>query len=398
MKKNSRKESVSFERCLRDLADFKWNDNSPEPLAFLDYQKEVEIKNKAFAVFLQRSGVKCLPEELVLSPKSRNYRTTSKRRVFCDRQGLSLGFSKKAKPGQIAKSELEPIEHQNVYEFLGEILASKAYSPLARALNWLVIRGTYNKQFLIFNIFKMDASVVRKLKHITEALKKQNLVDGAMAYFDPTRSEYYLEAERPPRGLQVKHLFGPRFLSLKVDDVVMKYSLVGFSQVNESMVSEMLRLSSELLKPSSDDNLLDLYCGYGLFSHTVGSVCKKVTGVELSRTAIDSAREIAKRLKKRHMSFYSEKINAQLVRDKFEPASQRELVILDPPRKGCESGVISELARRQPKRVLHIFCGTDEIPRELKQWQQNGYNAKNIQPLDMFAGTPNLETLVLLER
>lgn len=388
----------TFEGFIKQHATFKVDENSPEPLAALDYPKECEIKNKAFSEFLKSNGINLNPKSLISSPKARNYRTTSKRRVFCDRDGIGLGFSTKVKAGLVSESLLEPREHLEIYKFLQKTLSEKSFSPLARALNWLIIRGSYDRQFLIINIFKMDRNIVRKLKTLSETLQKEKIVEGAISYFDPSRSEYYLEAEKPPKGLQIKHLFGQKLLGLKVNDILMRYSPVGFSQINESIVPEMINQATEMLKPEENNSLLDLYCGYGLFSHTVGQKCKSVTGYELSSAAIESAREISKRLKTHQMKFYSEKINASLVRNKLRGSNLDELIILDPPRNGCEPGVIAELTKRNPKKVLHIFCGTDEIPVELKEWQKNGYKAKIIQPLDMFPGTCNLETMVLLER
>jgi tRNA/tmRNA/rRNA uracil-C5-methylase (TrmA/RlmC/RlmD family) len=71
---------------------------------------------------------------------------------------------------------------------------------------------------------------------------------------------------------------------------------------------------------------------------------------------------------------------------------------LDPPRKGTEPGVIRALAMRKPVRVLHIFCGTDEIPGALAEWERYGYRVKEVLPMDLFPGTPHLETLVALEK
>lgn len=397
-KNKSPQRTTSFESCLKKMASFTWDESSPEPLASLDYAQECELKNKAFENFLKVNDVDVEASPLIHSPKPRNYRTTTKRRVFCSSNGFSFGFSNEPKSGTVAESVLEPESHFNIYKFLIKTFTEKSYSALSRALNWVIIRGSYERQFLILNIYKMDAKVVRKAKQLAELLQKEKLVEGAMLYFDPSQSEYYLEAERPPRDLQIKHLFGPRTLGLKVNDTLMRYSPTGFSQINESMVSEMVNLAKGMLNPKSKDHLLDLYCGYGLFSHTVGSFCQKVTGVELSSDAINSAREIAKRLKtSQRARFFSENITAGTIRDKFDPETQKELVILDPPRKGCAAGVIPQIANRKPKRVLHIFCGTDEIPREIKQWQKSNYKVKTIQPIDMFAGTANLETMVLLE-
>ncbi|MCM8530323.1 MAG: methyltransferase [Lentisphaeraceae bacterium] len=390
--------TTPFEGCLKKMASFEWDKNSPEPFASLDYAQECELKNNAFVHFLKVNDVDIEAAPLLHSPKPRHYRTTTKRRVFCSSNGLSFGFSNEPKAGTVAESALEPEEHLNIYKFLINTFTEKSYSALSRALNWIIIRGSYERQFLILNIYKMDAKVVRKAKQLAELLQKEKLVEGAMLYFDPSQSEYYLEAERPPRDLQIKHLFGPRTLGLKVNDTLMRYSPTGFSQINESMVPEMINLAKTMLNPKSQDHLLDLYCGYGLFSHTVGSVCKKVTGIELSSDAINSAREITKRLKTSQRSrFFSENITAGNIRDKFDPETQKELVVLDPPRKGCDAGVIPQIANRKPKRVLHIFCGTDEIPREIKQWQKSNYRVKTIQPIDMFAGTTSLETMVLLE-
>ena len=91
-------------------------------------------------------------------------------------------------------------------------------------------------------------------------------------------------------------------------------------------------------------------------------------------------------------------INADFVMERIPNSKRPELILLDPPRKGTEPGVISALAARNPDRVLHIFCGTDEIPRELHMWKILGYKPVTIQPLDMFPGTPHLETMVLLQR
>ena len=392
-------EVKSFEQFVKEFSSFKWSDNSHEPLAFLDYEEELDLKNKAFAKFLTENGISKKAEPLLKSPLPRYYRTTTKRRVYSYQNGVGLGFSSEVKAGVVEKSALEPEVHQKCYEYLQKSLSAPNFMPLARALNWIIIRGSYERQFLILNFFKMNAGLVRKLKQFCEQLQKETLFDGAMYYFDPTKSDYYLEAERPDKGLQTKHLFGTKLLGLKVNDILMRYSPTGFSQINESMVPHMVELAQEMLAPEQSDHLLDLYCGYGLFSHTLGQKCTKVTGIELSVDAINSAREISKRLKtSQKMRFYSERIDFRLVSQKMDLPAKEELILLDPPRKGCESGVIAELSKRSPKRALHIFCGTDVIPKEVQQWQQNGYKPKVIQPIDMFPGTPNLETMILLER
>jgi len=81
-----------------------------------------------------------------------------------------------------------------------------------------------------------------------------------------------------------------------------------------------------------------------------------------------------------------------------EPARSRppEAVLLDPPRKGTAEGVAETIAARAPRRIVHICCGTDEIPREIAAWARVGYRVQRVAPLDLFAGTLGLETMLLL--
>lgn len=392
---------LAFEQTIRALGSLPPDTArlpDQESLAGLPYADELDLKTRAFARFLQERGIAPPPRPVEPAPKPRAYRTTTKRRAFRHTRGVGLGFARPAGPGVCVESDLEPEAHNRLYRWICEVLSRDANAPLARALNWVVVRGGYDRRVVILNIFEVDAGVVRALKRVAGLLAREGLAQGALAYIDPTRSDYYLEAVRPPRGLRVKHLFGDRLLALRCRDLLMLYPPTVFSQVNEAMVPVLVDTARDLLQPGGADHLLDLYCGYGLFSHTLGAACRKVTGVEVSADAVRSAREIARRLGTTgRATFLVAGLDAGFVADRLAAAARPELVLLDPPRKGCAPGVIAALAARRPARVLHVFCGVDEIPGELGQWARAGYGAVAIRPLDMFPGTPNLETLVLLE-
>ena len=179
-----------------------------ESLAMLDYKDELKVKNDALEEFWDVNRLAGNPQKVIASPMPRGYRTTSKRRVSM-RPG-NLQFDRQ-------ESMLEPEEHNKIYDFLFEKLITPAYKPLAYALNWIIIRGTYQYRVVIFNIKKIDASVVRKLKLISEALQASPFhVTAAHAYVDTTESDYYLESKRPTEGLNFKQLYGPREMSLNL--------------------------------------------------------------------------------------------------------------------------------------------------------------------------------------
>ena len=362
-----------------------------ESLAMLDYKDELRIKDAAIREFWDVNRLAGNPQKVIASPMPRAYRTTSKRRVYMEPGNLQFDRQ---------ESMLEPEEHNKIYDYLFDKLITPAYKPLAYALNWIIIRGTYQYRVVIFNIKKIDASIVRKLKLIADALQKSPFhVTAAHAYVDTTESDYYLESKRPTEGLNFKQLYGPRELSLNLGHFSLRYPVTGFSQINESQIHNLIKAASRLLSLSKEDHFLDLYCGYGLFSFALGEAAKSVLGVEWEGPSIDCAKASAKHLKKNYR-FIAGKIDEEFVQTRLpRPVlNEPEKILLDPPRKGCEPGVIHALAMRKPIRVCHVFCGTDEIPASLKEWERYGYRVREVQPLDLFPGTPHLETIVMLER
>jgi tRNA/tmRNA/rRNA uracil-C5-methylase (TrmA/RlmC/RlmD family) len=164
------------------------------------------------------------------------------------------------------------------------------------------------------------------------------------------------------------------------------------------MVPMMLDMAQELLEPNPVETLLDLYCGYGLFSHFLAPGYKQVMGIDAEGPSIRAAIFNKKpNPSSRNARFLARRITARSV-DKipFPDDLGAETILLDPPRQGPQEGVIGALGRREPQKVLHIHCGVDQIPDSLRQWQQYGYKVQRIVPLDMFPGSTGLEVLILL--
>ena len=368
-----------------------------EPLAGLPYEEELILKRTAFAEFWESAGLPNRPEPVVPAPQPRHYRATSKRRVTWIAPGrIAVDHLRVKKPGLSAPSLLEPEGHSLLYRHCHKFLSHKGDQSLGRALNWITIRGN---RMVVLVVDHMDAGVVRQARKLAGEFPGLGF-DSCMLYADPSRSAYYLEAERPTGGLAAKHLFGPRILTLRLEDagekVLLKYPPTVFSQVNEAMVPRMIAVARELLNPESDDRLLDLYCGYGLFSFTIGRDCRETVGVELAGDAIETARETVKRrqMGKRFL-FTPARIEKEVLKKRLPRAGGKEVVLLDPPRKGPAPGVISAIADRRPRRILHIACGTDELVPAINAWTGSRYRLQRAVPLDLFPGTIGLETLAV---
>jgi tRNA/tmRNA/rRNA uracil-C5-methylase (TrmA/RlmC/RlmD family) len=337
----------------------------------------------------------------VESPKPRKYRTTSKRRVMFLKDTFHLTFGSEIQSRRInEESELEPDEHSQIFDFLAETINRPPYKFLAKNLNFLIIRGNYNEFSVIFNVKLLNGDIVRKLKSISEGLEKLNKkIVSAFVYFDPSESDFYFESKVPKNTLQFKKLFGQPKITVSYEGHKYFFHPTSFSQVNESMVPKMLQIARENLLTGTYNRLIDLYCGYGLFSYYFGNDFPEIFGIDYEGDSIKSAIESLEHFKgKSKIKFYSFDINFTTLQKSLPKDLKNEILILDPPRQGTKPNVIQTLAERSPQNVLHIFCGIDEIKRETSQWIENGYSIKKIIPLDMFPGTGNIETMIFLEK
>jgi tRNA/tmRNA/rRNA uracil-C5-methylase (TrmA/RlmC/RlmD family) len=374
------------------------------PLAHLDYPEEIAIKNQALALFWQKNRLQGKPEAITGSPIPRHYRTTSKRKTILKGNTLYLLFNDRALRSQkrpFVQSPLEPLEHGRIFEFLQQKISEPPFKLVASHLNYLIIRGSYKEHGVIFNVDTLNGPLVRKLKLLAGHLQKlPEPVSSVYIYPDPSCSEYYLEEGQPSDILQFKKLFGKTDLAVSHHGCRYSYHPTSFSQVNEAMVPVMLDMAETLLEPDPVETLLDLYCGYGLFSHFLAPGYKQVVGVDAEGPSIRSAIFNKKyNPASRNARFLSHRITARSVEKIPLPNDLgSETILLDPPRQGTQEGVIGALSRREPAKVLHIHCGLDQIPDSLRQWQQHGYKVQRIVPLDMFPGTAGLEVLILLER
>lgn len=375
-----------------------------EPLAHLVYAEELKVKDEGFRRFWEQHRLQGQPESVLASPRPRGYRTTSKRKALLYGPTLYLFMADKDARGRRRKraftpSPLEPPEHERIYRFLQQKLSEPTYRLVASHLNYLIIRGGYDEQVMIFNVNLMNGPLVRKLKMLAAHLQKlAEPVSAAFIYFDPSRSDYYLESRRPADALHFKKLFGPDLLSVNHEDCRFRFHPTSFSQINESMVPQMLALAREMLAPGADEYLLDLYCGYGLFSHFLAPDFKQVLGIDAEGPSIRSAAANSRFNSRRggRTKFLGKRIDGKFLEELLEASAPPESVLLDPPRQGPQAGVIATLCQNRPRNILHVFCGVDQIPASLKEWRAGGYQVRRVVPLDMFPGTANLEVMILL--
>jgi hypothetical protein len=394
--------SLEFSEILRDQAVKMhvplWPRHHLEPLAGLSYSRELELKQAGLAAFLEAARLPLQPEAIRPAPQPRGYRSTSKRRVVA-RGGRLVLVSNRDDPAVagFTPSALEPDAHARLFARLVSALNEPSVGRTAARLSWVIARTTARGTALIFNAVRTDERIVSGLARVSrEAVDAGISLCGAYLFVDSGRSDYYLDSGAEGGGGLLERLLGPETLEARVEGRSYAFHPTVFSQVNPMAVPAMLAEARRLL--GGGDRLFDLYCGYGLFGLALSDAWGSVVGVESSPQAVVSARANAAGSAGR-VEVREARITGPALREIFAavPAQAREAVILDPPYAGTPAPVILTAGGRAPQRVLHVFCNCSRIPGDVAVWRKAGYRVTAMVPVDMFAGTPELETLVLLE-
>ena len=188
-------------------------------------------------------------------------------------------------------------------------------------------------------------------------------------------------------------LYGKGFIVDELCSKRFKISSKSFYQINRRTAEMIYRDAAEKAELHEGEHLVDLFCGTG----TIG-LCiiknvpnAKLTGIEIVSSAIECAKQNAELNHIENAQFICGDANAP------ELASA-DIVVLDPPRKGCDSDLIEKICRLSPKRIVYISCDANTLARDVKLFIGHGYCPGNVTPYDMFPRTGHIENIVLLKR
>lgn len=168
-----------------------------------------------------------------------------------------------------------------------------------------------------------------------------------------------------------------------------------FYQVNHDQCERLYTVVRELAQLNKDDILLDLYCGVGTIGLTMAEPVKEVIGVEIISQAVKNAKinaEINGIDNARYICGDASKAAAQLEREGITP----NIIILDPPRKGCDKELIDTACRLSPVRIVYVSCDSATLARDLEIFNGRGYTVKRVKAVDMFPRTTHIEAVALL--
>ena len=192
-------------------------------------------------------------------------------------------------------------------------------------------------------------------------------------------------------------LWGHDYLIDSIGDVKFKISPQSFYQVNRFETEELYRLAGDFAGLSGQETLWDIYCGIGTIGQFLANQAKKVIGVEVVSEAVENAKENAVLNQISNAEYHCGKAEV-LVPKLVSEGEKADVVILDPPRKGCEERLLDAVTSIRPKRIVYISCKPSTLARDLKFLVQKGYTTQKVIPVNMFPRTSHVESIALLER
>lgn len=197
-------------------------------------------------------------------------------------------------------------------------------------------------------------------------------------------------------GDQEKVLFGKGTIKDTLCGLQFEISASSFYQINPVQTEKLYAKAIEMANLTGRETVIDAYCGIGTIGLVASEKAGKVIGVELNKGAVRDAIQNSKRNGVKNARFYQGDAGKFMVQMAAR-GEQADVVILDPPRSGSDEAFLSSVVKLQPKRVVYVSCNPETQARDMKYLVKNGYQVKEIQPVDMFPQTNHVEGVALLE-
>ncbi len=371
----------------------------------LDYKHEARLKEESVRQIFKKAGlseVEVAP--IITSPKICGYRNKAQYPIARDKDGnYVIGFfaPKSHRVTEAAECPLAPSIFSEIIELLRGFFKQKDYSCYDETSGKGLLRHIYLRrgevsgEVLLTLVINADtltfsdelvALICGRFPEVVGILLNKNKRDTNVILSD----EY-------------ETLFGRDYIFDTLAGVRLKITAPSFYQVNHDCAELLYAKACSLASPSEGDTVLDLYCGAGSIGLSMAHKAREVIGIEIVESAVECARSNAEANGITNASFYvgdaknAEKLLERAQRERGEKIPA-DIVILDPPRAGCDSALINYVSSLSPLRIVYISCNPQTLARDMVLFKENGYTGNTVTPVDMFPTTGHVETIVCLDK
>lgn len=199
-------------------------------------------------------------------------------------------------------------------------------------------------------------------------------------------------------GRQILPLWGKESITDSLDGIEFEISPLSFYQVNPIQTERLYRKAVEVAAPNGTETVLDLYCGIGTISLFFARKVRRVFGVEIVPEAIADARKNAARNGITNAEFAVGAAEEVIPRLYAERGITADIVVVDPPRKGCDAKLLETMLQIAPRKIVYVSCNPATLARDLAVLTAGGYALREVQPVDQFPHSVHTEAVALLEK
>lgn len=199
-------------------------------------------------------------------------------------------------------------------------------------------------------------------------------------------------------GREIVNIWGPGYITDRIGEVTYRISPLSFYQVNPGQTKKLYDTALEFAGLKGGETVWDLYCGIGTISLFLAQKAGKVCGVEIVPQAIEDARENARLNHMENVEFFVGKAEEVLPEQYEKNHIRADVIVVDPPRKGCDEKCLETIVKMQPERLVYVSCDSATLGRDAKYLRENGYELKRVRGCDMFGNGVHVETVALFVR
>ncbi len=357
------------------------------------YKEQLKFKKQRLKDSLERIGGIKNPniEDVMASPKEFYYRNRGRFHIFWEENGLKLGYFEYNAQNiiNIKKCLIVDEEINKILFYLQKHLPE--YRKGLGGLYQIAIQSNSRGEIGLIFMTKEDNPAYREL---ALALLKNF---PKIIYIAANIRKAKAPARSITSGGEWRHLAGDKALNESYNGLSFALSPGSFSQVNRGQTLNLYAKIKEYAALGGEETVLDIYCGVGAIALYLAPFCRRVMGVEESKTAIINAKSNALANGIENAEFFAAPAE-EILPLWAEQGLKPQVIVVDPPRQGCNEAVISAIAAMEPGKIIYVSCDPATLARDLRILNTAGYKIKKTLPFDMFPQTGHVETVVLMSR
>jgi len=363
----------------------------------LQYEAELRCKEQRVKdAFLRIGGLSPVFHPIVGSPAEDGYRNKAQYPVSGTSKAPIIGFFAQRSHRVIEQRAcaLQPSIFEDIVNVIANWITKADAAPYNETAHTGLVRHIYLRQAVrtgeIMVCLVCTSGKLPNTAYLLEQLAEFPSVTSVCVNLNREKTNVIL-------GKNTFSLFGEPYISDELCGLTFRLSPHSFYQVNHDQAERLYGLAADAAQLTKDDVLLDMYCGTGTIGLSMAHRVKSLVGVEIVPQAIEDAKQNAARNgigNARFLCADAAKAALQLEKEGIRPT----VVILDPPRKGCDKSLIETVARMAPERVVYVSCDPATLARDCAVFDELGYHTEHVTPVDMFPRTAHVETVVLLEK